>query len=233
MRTLLHELIGSPLFTGDEKTIEPPADLRFRELASAGEKRMLMTGTLPNVVSPAVRTPAPAIAEKPRTQDLQFDEAHPLNLRVTGLFMPERSEDFQKLMRQFPEAKLLKMDFKTAKAKIAVAKDSDLFRNAKPEQIVERLNNRIRQLSNGTLGLRVPGAISEGKLQHVEIPIVGLDCMACSMAAYESLMRVEGVERATASFRDGIAAAWFDPAKTNRTVLEEALKKRGVQLKIP
>jgi hypothetical protein len=53
------------------------------------------------------------------------------------------------------------------------------------------------------------------------------------MAVYDILARIEGVEQATASFRDGRATAWIDPNKTNRSVLEETLKKRGVQLKLP
>jgi hypothetical protein len=46
-------------------------------------------------------------------------------------------------------------------------------------------------------------------------------------------VRIEGVEQATANFRDGLAIAWIDPNKTNQSTLEDALKKRGVQLKSP
>jgi hypothetical protein len=39
------------------------------------------------------------------------------------------------------------------------------------------------------------------------------------------------VERATASFREGLVTALIDPDKIDRAKLEAALVKRGVQLK--
>ena len=65
----------------------------------------------------------------------------------------------------------------------------------------------------------------------VEIPVVGLDCKACCLAAYEAIYKLEGVERATASFKDGLVTAWIDSEKTDRTKLEAALKQRNVTLK--
>ncbi len=35
-----------------------------------------------------------------------------------------------------------------------------------------------------------------------------------------------GVEQATASFKVGLVTAWIDPAKTDRAMLEEALRKK-------
>jgi cation transport ATPase len=172
-------------------------------------------------------------ASVPVIAEFQFDDEHSVNLQVTGWFMADRVDDFRKLLKDFPEAKLLKVDFKTAQATIAYANDSDLFRGAKPEQVVERLNNRVRQLSGYTLGVKPLSAIPRDKLKHVKIPIIGLDCKACSMAAYDILVRIEGVEQATANFRDGLVTAWIDPNKTNQSTLEDALKKRGVQLKSP
>jgi len=69
-----------------------------------------------------------------------------------------------------------------------------------------------------------------GKRDIIEIPNKGLDCKAGSLAVYEILARIEGVEQATASFHDAVATVWIDPAKTNRPALEEALKKRHVTL---
>jgi hypothetical protein len=238
IRTLLHELIGSPLFTGDAKAIQRRAiqrraDQSKQVTAARSQHRMMMTATLPRVVSPAVSKTTPTRSDEPAARDFQFDETHSVNLQVTGLFMPDRVDDFRKLMKQLPEAKLLKADFKTAQATIAYAADSDLFRGAKPEQIIERLNNRVRHLSGHTLGMKTLSSVPRDKLQHVDIRIVGLDCKACSLAAYDILARIDGVEQATASFRDGLATAWIDPKKTNRSELEDALKQRGVQLKSP
>jgi cation transport ATPase len=68
------------------------------------------------------------------------------------------------------------------------------------------------------------------KLKSIEISVAGLDCKACALAAYESIYRLEGVERATVSFREGRVVAVIDPAKTDRAALEAALKKKGVQV---
>ena len=50
------------------------------------------------------------------------------------------------------------------------------------------------------------------------------------LAAYEAVYKLDGVERATASFREGRVTALIDPSKTDRKALEDALKKRGVSL---
>ena len=227
--TLLHELIGSPLFTGDDKAITRPSDQPKHAPIAQVPQRMMMTAGLPDIAEPVLtKTTTPSATEPPI--DFKFTGSHSIDLQVTGLFMPFRVEDFRELIQQFPAAKLSKVDFKTAQATIAYAGDSDLFGGAKPEQIVERLNNRIRQLSAYTLSLKSLSSVPGDKLEFVEIPIVGLDCKACSLATYEILSRVEGVEQATASFRDSSATAWIDPSKTNRKMLEEALKIRGVQL---
>ena len=68
------------------------------------------------------------------------------------------------------------------------------------------------------------------KLTLVEIPVVGLDCKACCLGAYEAIYRLEGVEQATASFKDGLVTAWIDASKTDRAQLETALKQRGVEV---
>ncbi|MCA9267169.1 MAG: DUF1592 domain-containing protein [Planctomycetales bacterium] len=231
LRTLMHELVGSPLFTGDAQTIERPAGER-KPASENVLPRMMMTATPSPVASPAVAALAPAPAAEPR-KEYEFSDEHTMQVQVVGLFMPDRADDFRKLMgpQEFPEARLTSLDYATATATIAYAADSDLFRSATSEQIVERLNNRIRQLSEHTLAIKSLSEFPREKLQHVEIPIVGLDCKACSLAVYDILARVDGVEQATADFRAGLAAAWIDPAKTSQAALEEVLKSRGVELK--
>lgn len=78
--------------------------------------------------------------------------------------------------------------------------------------------------------LKELGSVSHDKLEVVEIPIFGLDCHACSLAVHDILAKVEGVQHVTASFHDGFAKAWIDPAATDRSKLEESLKSRGVQI---
>jgi copper chaperone CopZ len=106
-----------------------------------------------------------------------------------------------------------------------------LFPGAKPEQYVERLDQKLRQTSQGTFGAKPPSTLPREKLQFLEIGVLGLDCHACSLAAYEAVAKLPGVEQATASFRDGLVTAWIDPAQTSREKLEEALKQKGAELK--
>lgn len=77
----------------------------------------------------------------------------------------------------------------------------------------------------------LPTEVPKDKLARIEIEVVGLDCKACSYAAYRAIYQIEGVARATASFKDGKVTALIDPKETNRPALEEALKKKGVILK--
>lgn len=230
IRTLLHEVVGSPLFTTSPEVIPTPDSTTDLALARSVNppRSTMMTTNLVDVALPAIRTAEPV--QEPAPRDFQFAAEDTVTLRVSGLFMPDRVDDLRRLMNEFPEARLLKIDFQTAEATFGYSGDSDLFRNAKPEQVVERLNNRIRQLSGYTLALKAMGTIPREKLQLVEIPIIGLDCKACSLAVHDILTRVDGVEHATASFRDGLATAWIDPARTDRGKLEEALKQRQVTL---
>jgi copper chaperone CopZ len=67
----------------------------------------------------------------------------------------------------------------------------------------------------------------------LQIPIIGLDCKGCSYAAYLAIYKIEGVEYATASFKDSRVVALINPAKTDQATLEKALVKKGVTLKRP
>src|SRR5262249_16441621 len=95
----------------------------------------------------------------------------------------------------------------------------------------QRFENLLRTASGHTFAIKPLRTIPLDKLQLIEIPVAGLDCKACSLAAYEAIYKLEGVERATASFREGRVTALIDPTKTDRTKLEAALKKRGVEVK--
>jgi len=231
LRTLLHELIGSPLFTGEARPIDEPERNQIPSIEDPTRQpqRVMMTTTLPPVPNPALRR-ASVLPDNPSPQEFQFDDEHTIELRVVGLFMPERVDAFRELMHEFPEVSLQTIDFDTAVATFQYAAASDLFRNAKSEQITERLNNRVRQLSTGLFSLKPLGLLPHEKLERIDLRIKGLDCKACSLAVHDILARVEGVEHATASFRDRLATAWIDPARTDRAALEADLKKRQVTL---
>lgn len=241
IRTLLHELVGGPLMTGQTSTIEPPHDrqqpahvapdadrLSAKTSHQAADRipgRMMMTPPLADITSPVVAK----ISSEPTVHPLRiddFDEERPLKLSVFGLFIPERADDFRKLMQEYPEAKLVELDFETASATIVYARQND----APPEQLIQWLDNRVRLLSGHTLGLKPPSGIPRDKLERIEIPIIGLDCKACSFAVYQILAGVDGVEQATASFHDGLAVVWIDTAITDREAIRTALTARGVQL---
>lgn len=154
--------------------------------------------------------------------------AEPIKHQITGLFSPERVEDLERVFKELPEFKLLGVDFKTAE--VSLEYDSaTVFPNATPEQIVERFDSKLRNASRHTFGIK-PLCPDRKKLELVEIPVAGLDCTACCLAAYEAIYRLDGVEQATASFKVGLVTAWIDPAKTDRAMLEEALRKKEVEL---
>jgi copper chaperone CopZ len=152
--------------------------------------------------------------------------------QVTGLFMKEREQDLREVVEQLPQFKLVSIDFANAEA-VFEYDPAKAFPGAKPEQVVERFDNLLRSASKGTFGIKALRSMPLEKLQRVEIPVAGLDCKACCLAAYESIYKLAGVESATASFREGWVTALIDPAKIDRARLEDALKKRGVQLTLP
>lgn len=152
--------------------------------------------------------------------------------QVTGLFSTDREEDLRAVAAKLEGIQLVSIDFTNSEA--AFQYDAaKVFPGAKPEQIDGRLDQLLRQASRDTFGIKPLRALPLDKLTLIEIPVAGLDCKACCLAAYESIYRIEGVERATASFRDRLVTAHIDPAKTDRAKLESALKERGVQLSAP
>ncbi len=150
--------------------------------------------------------------------------------QVLGLFMPERELDLRDTMEKLENIKLVSIDYKNAEA-VFEYDVKKAFGSAKPQQVVERFDNVMRQASFGTFGIKPLRTMPLEKLKWIEIPVAGLDCKACSLVAYESIFKLEGVEQATASFRAGLVTALIDPEKTDRAKLEAALKKKGVTLR--
>jgi copper chaperone CopZ len=192
---------------------------------------MMMTSRLPEVGPTAryVATTVPA-PEPPAVKPVMIDDSRTITARVIGLFDGGRRDVLEQAIQQVREVKLVRFDGDHAELTFAYDPNCELLKNAKPEQLIERISNRLRSLTRHTMSLKTVGDLPREKLERIEIPIVGLDCQACTLAAYESLAQVEGVEQATASFREGRAVAWIDPAKTNREALEMALERRGVTL---
>ncbi|MGY8769137.1 MAG: heavy-metal-associated domain-containing protein [Pirellulales bacterium] len=161
------------------------------------------------------------------------DESTSVKHQVTGLFSKERIDDLKMVFRtKVPEIKLSQINYDTAE--ITVEYDStQALPNISAEEALKRLDQLVRTASNNTFGVKPLCATPREKLKLIKIPVAGLDCKACALAAYESVYRVEGVEQATVSFKKGLVTAWIQPHKISRLNLEEALRKKGVKLLTP
>lgn len=156
----------------------------------------------------------------------------PVKHQVTGLFMKDREQDLREAVEKIPKVKLVSIDFPNSEATFEYD-PAQVFVGAKPEQFSERFDGLLKAASNHTFGIKPLRSVPLEKLKLIEIPVAGIDCKACCLAAYESVYKLAGVERATASFREGRVTALIDPEKIDRAKLEDALKKRGVQLTAP
>lgn len=164
--------------------------------------------------------------------DKKAETPPPLRYQITGLFSPDREQDLREAFAQIPQIKLVNIDYKNAE--IALQYDpAKVFPNTKPAEILQKLDNLVKTTSNHTFGVKALRATPLDKLKLIEIRVAGLDCKACGLAAYEAVAKLDGVEQATVSFRDGRVTAWIDTEKTERGKLEAALTKLGVQLKAP
>ena len=142
--------------------------------------------------------------------------------RLYGLFCVERENDLRAIVKEFSGVKLLKVDFDAAEA---------TFEYDPAKLSAEQLGHLLAQASDSTFTFAPASKLPKEKLTRIEIPVAGLDCKACSYGAYDSICKLDGVDRATASFKLGLVTAWIDPTKTNLEALVAALKKREVDVK--
>ena len=154
----------------------------------------------------------------------------PIKVRFAGVFSTEREKDLRALLKEWPEIELKSFDFESAEAELRVDAEK-LFGKVKPADLIARLDGHLRQATQHTMGVKAPCEVPREKLKRVEIGVVGLDCKACCLALYEAVAKIDGVERATASFKDGTVTALIDPTKCDRAKLADAIVKRGVALK--
>jgi copper chaperone CopZ len=171
--------------------------------------------------------PIVAVADEPPKAAKQL-----IKHQVTGLFSPDREQDLKEVFQKLPDFKLVSIDF--ANAEVSVEYDTaKVFPGANADQVIERFDNLVRNASTHTFGIKALRTVEKDKLKQVEIAVVGLDCKACSLAAYEAIFRLKGVESATASFKEGRVTALINPQVIDRVELETALKQRGVEIKPP
>ena len=152
--------------------------------------------------------------------------------QITGLFSVDRQKDLRDIIEKLPDFNLVSIDFEYAEVTFQYDQ-AKVFPGAKAEQVVERFDNLLRGSSNHTFGVKPLSTVEKDKLKRVEIPVVGLDCKACCLGAYEAVFRLKGVECATASFKEGRVTALINPDLIDRVELETALKQRGVEIKVP
>jgi len=159
------------------------------------------------------------------------DVAPTFKHQVTGLFSTDREADLRETMEKLPHIKLVSIDFKNAEAVFAYT-PAKAFPGAvaKPAELVKQFDNKLRSVSYGTFGIKPLRTMPLEKFKRIGIAVAGLDCKGCCLGAYEAVYKLEGVEMATASFREGLVVAWIDPEKTDRGKLEEALRKKSVQV---
>ncbi len=155
-----------------------------------------------------------------------------LTYRVTGLFSKDREKDLRAGFAELADLKLVGVNFDDAEITVEFA-PGKLWPNEKPARVAELLNDRVRQATGHTFGVKPRRAVPRDRLQTVSIPAAGCDCKACCLAAYEAVADLDGVYQATASFKDGRVTALIDPTRTDRATLEGALRKKGVDVGKP
>lgn len=170
-----------------------------------------------------------AAANLCRADEEKPESPKPVKYQITGLFSRDRVEDLRKVGAMLPDVMLVDIDYERAEASFLYEPDK-AFKGAKPEEIVQRLDNLVKNASRHTFGVKPMSTVPRDKLKLVEIKVAGLDCKACSLAAYEAIFRIDGVEQATASFHDGLVTAWIEEGKTDRAALADALRKRQVEV---
>jgi copper chaperone CopZ len=173
-----------------------------------------------------------ALATTAAAQDKKPSKPERITYRVTGLFDASRETVLREALAELPDLTLIDINF--AEAEVTLEFDPQkLFPGQKPERVTELVSDKVRAATHHTFAIKPRRTIARDKLEAVTIPAFGCDCKACCLAAYEAVAAVDGVYQATASFKDSRVTALFDPTKTDRAKLEEALRKKGVDLGKP
>ena len=176
---------------------------------------------LHEVVQSRLFTTRAAVADDPKPDRITY--------RVTGLFSPDREKDLRAAFAGVADATLVGVNFDDAEVTLELF-PAKLYPGQKPERVAELLSERLAHAAGHTFHLKPRRTTARDKLKTVTIDAGLLDCKACCLAAYEIVAAVDGVYQATASYKDGKVTALIDPAKTDQSKLEDALRKRGVHV---
>jgi hypothetical protein len=153
-----------------------------------------------------------------------------ITYRVIGLFSKDREKALRTGFEDLaPDFKLIAVNFDEAEITVEFS-PAKLWPGQKPERVAELVNDKVRQATSHTLGVKPRRDIPRDKLRTVTIQVRGCNCAACNLAAYEIVATVDGVYQATANFKDERITALIDPTKTDQSKLEDALRKRSVDV---
>jgi len=174
-----------------------------------------------------------------------IDESRPaekvrVTYRIRGLFCPEREEELRGLWAaELPAIKLLAVDSLRGEAMFEfdpVAALGPPAKAADAERMRSLFNEKVHAASLRkypgywpwlSVFTAVPSSPAES-LQHVEIPLEGIDCQACSLALHDRLVQLDGIEHAQVSFHDGRAILLVDPSKFDEIGVRRKLQEQHI-----
>jgi copper chaperone CopZ len=133
--------------------------------------------------------------------------------RLVGLYCESREDDLRQTVQKGSGIRVKSVSFRTGEATLSFQ-----GRAPGPEQLDKILRPAYFRVK-GVVG------VEASRLKRVEIGVVGMDCKGCSLAVYDVLVKIEGVEHAIVDFREGRVTALIDPSKTSRDALVQLLKK--------
>lgn len=149
---------------------------------------------------------------------------------VRGLFQPDRKNVLSSATKTMQNCRLVEVSYEKATASFVYDDEAQGFKKAKPEQVLQQIDNQVRNLTNHTFSIMPRSILGEDKVQRIDFTVEGLDCLGCSYGLYSTVEKLQGVERAYASFHEGRLTVFVDPTKTNREALAEVLKKREIKV---
>ncbi len=248
VRTLIREIVKSPIFLGqpiqhqdgDDQELSP-AILSANTAADQSESppqlaekanHFLMVERLPEIKSPAQRAtqPNPATDELETSKPLSFPSENQIEVVVNGLFIAEQTDRLRTMVQEIEDLRILNLDPTTAQVTFQYSIDKNRFRSDSPQQVIDQLNQILRQQSSGIFSAKAMVPEPATKIQQATFPILGLDCKACSLAVHDILISIDGVIHAKADFQRETATAWYDSDQCSDTAIAEKLQQQGVTL---
>jgi copper chaperone CopZ len=152
--------------------------------------------------------------------------------RVMGLFDADREKDLRAAVEKVPGIRVVSVDVEYGEATFAYD-PAVAFKGTKPDKIVERFNEWLRNASGHMLGIKARTGTPREKLSRVEVMVAPLDCRACALAVHEIVTKVDGVEQALVDMKAGRISVVVDPGKVDAEKIRAELKRREVTLAQP